>query len=129
MRFIVRTALVVDDDPGILDLLRALLVSAGFEVCSARGVAEALQAAHAMPRLDLLVCDVELGEDDGIALTLRLNDWHPHAQVVVISSSSLRAGELHKVRAIGRFVPKDADFLPALDEAVRNDEPGAPQGE
>ncbi len=124
-----RTALVVDDDPAILELVPALLVSAGFEVWSAGGVAEALQSARATPHLDLLVCDVQLGEEDGIALTLRVKDWHPHAQVVVISSSTLRPRELQKVRAIGRFLPKDIDLLSALHDAVSDNEPRPPGGE
>lgn len=121
----VRTALVVDDDPAVLQLLLAVLGDAGFAVAAAPGVAEALHASAAAPRLDLLVCDIQLGDDDGIGLAERLKLRHPRAVGLVISSGTPAAGDLPRIGAIGRFIAKDADFLGALLASVQQVAPPA----
>jgi two-component system alkaline phosphatase synthesis response regulator PhoP len=56
--------LVVDDDPGIVKLVRAYLEQAGFEVVSARDGKKAMQIAR-NERPDLVVLDLMLPEMDG----------------------------------------------------------------
>ena len=60
--------LVVEDEPNILELLPASLRPAGFEVATATGALEALQAVQ-RHRPDLIVLDVMLPDLDGNALT------------------------------------------------------------
>jgi two-component system alkaline phosphatase synthesis response regulator PhoP len=56
--------LVVDDDPGIVKLVRAYLEQAGFEVVSAHDGKKAMQIAR-NERPDLVVLDLMLPEMDG----------------------------------------------------------------
>ena len=65
--------LVVDDEPGIRDLLTASLRFAGFEVFAAADGAEALKLAE-LHRPDLVVLDVMLPDLDGFAVTRRLRE-------------------------------------------------------
>jgi two-component system, OmpR family, response regulator len=65
--------LVVDDEPGIRDLLATSLRFAGFEVHTAADGQEALRQAETV-RPDLVVLDVMLPDLDGFAVTRRLRE-------------------------------------------------------
>ncbi len=63
--------LVVDDDPGIRDLLAEYLRGQGFRVESA-GNGEAMLARLAETRFDLIVLDIMMPGEDGLSLCRRL---------------------------------------------------------
>jgi two-component system alkaline phosphatase synthesis response regulator PhoP len=66
--------LVVDDDPKIVALVRAYLISAGFDVVTAADGAEALRLVQERkPRL--VVLDLMLPEMDGIEVTREVRSW------------------------------------------------------
>jgi len=67
---VTRRILVVDDNPKIVDVLRAYLEGEGFEVATAADGPAALEAAAAS-RPDLALLDVMLPGIDGIELTRR----------------------------------------------------------
>src|SRR5262249_40201163 len=66
-----RRVLVVDDNPGVLDLLREYLQSAGFEVLVATDGHSALEAVE-RDAPELVVLDVMLPGLDGYEVTARL---------------------------------------------------------
>lgn len=76
--------LIVDDDPGILVLLRALLEREGHSVCEARDGRTALEIYRAAPP-DLLVTDIVLPGKEGLDLILELERIHPGIKVLAIS--------------------------------------------
>ena len=63
--------LVVDDDPGLRDLLRRYLSEQGFEVFTA-GDGKAMDAEMAQRRIDLVILDLMLPGEDGLAIARRL---------------------------------------------------------
>jgi DNA-binding response OmpR family regulator len=63
--------LVVDDDDGVLNFLRRVLTSEGFEVALATSVAEARAAVQA-DAPQLVVLDLGLADDDGLELLAEL---------------------------------------------------------
>lgn len=66
--------LVVDDDPKIVALVRAYLISGGFDVVTAADGAEALRLIHQrLPRL--VVLDLMLPEVDGMQVTREVRQW------------------------------------------------------
>src|ERR1700730_10877490 len=66
--------MVVDDDPKIVALVRAYLISGGFHVVTAAGGAEALRLVRERkPRL--VVLDLMLPEMDGIEVTREVRRW------------------------------------------------------
>jgi DNA-binding response OmpR family regulator len=66
--------LVVDDDPKIVALVRAYLISGGFDVVTAADGAEALRLVRERkPRL--VVLDLMLPEMDGIEVTREVRRW------------------------------------------------------
>lgn len=75
--------LVVDDDPGIRDLLQRYLSTQGYSVSTA---AEAAAARAALDResIDLVLLDVGLPGEDGLSLTRYLRE-HWNGAVIIVS--------------------------------------------
>ncbi|MFT3820093.1 MAG: response regulator [Rubrivivax sp.] len=68
--------LVVDDEPGIIELLRRLLEEAGYEVAAADSGALALALLDSA-RFDAVVSDLRMPDMDGAALWQELRRRHP----------------------------------------------------
>jgi two-component system, OmpR family, KDP operon response regulator KdpE len=87
--------LVIEDEPGIRSVLRVLLEAQNFRVVeagtAARGEIEA--RAH---KPDLVVVDLGLPDEDGVALIRRIRTWSP-VPIVVLSA---RTQEAQKVAAL-----------------------------
>jgi two-component system OmpR family response regulator len=77
--------LVVEDEPNICELLAASLRYAGFDVLTASGGAEAVQAAQ-RHRPDLLVLDVMLPDMDGFDVVRRLRGGGSRIPVLFLTA-------------------------------------------
>jgi two-component system, OmpR family, response regulator len=77
--------LVVEDEPNILELLSASLRLAGFEVATATGGLEALQAVQ-RHRPDLVVLDVMLPDLDGFDVARRLRSGNTRTPVLFLTA-------------------------------------------
>ena len=77
--------LVVEDEPNILELLSASLRLAGFEVATATGGLEALQAVQ-RHRPDLVVLDVMLPDLDGFDVARRLRSGDTRTPVLFLTA-------------------------------------------
>ena len=74
--------LVVDDDPGIREVLSDYLTQHGFEVTGAASAAE-MDQALASGRTDLIVLDLMMPGEDGLSVVRRLSGTPP---VVMLSA-------------------------------------------
>ena len=112
--------LLVDDEEALRRLTRRALEEAGYRVVEAGDQDGALEAlAEASP--DLLVSDVMLGADDGIALAAAVRARRPHLPVLLVSGYAasmlgrdLAAEKLH-------FLPKPfrmPELLAAVEGAL-----------
>jgi len=99
--------LLVDDSETFILSARRLLESQGMEIVgTATGGAEALELAAALSP-DLALVDVELGEEDGIALADELRSRSPATRVVLISTySSDDMRDLTSATSAVGFLPK-----------------------
>jgi two-component system, OmpR family, response regulator len=77
--------LVVEDEPNILELLSASLRLAGFEVATATGGLEAIQAVQ-RHRPDLVVLDVMLPDLDGFDVARRLRSGGTRTPVLFLTA-------------------------------------------
>jgi len=77
--------LVIDDDPGIVDLVRAALEDVGYGVLAAVGQ-EALRVARER-RPDLVLLDMNMPGLDGAALSRRLRDDPATAAIPIVVMS------------------------------------------
>jgi two-component system, cell cycle sensor histidine kinase and response regulator CckA len=80
------TVLVVEDEDGVRELVRKILVEHGHAVLTARHGRDALRLAERYERpIDLLVTDVVMPEMGGGELVERLTDLRPDLKVLYIS--------------------------------------------
>ncbi|MGH9053612.1 MAG: hybrid sensor histidine kinase/response regulator [Acidimicrobiia bacterium] len=77
--------MVVDDSPGVRQLLAATLASHGFETVVAPGVREALGHLES-ERIDALVVDYSMPGHDGLELVARVREASPGLPIVMVSA-------------------------------------------
>jgi two-component system KDP operon response regulator KdpE len=87
--------LVVEDEPQMRRFLRASLTSHGFRLIEA-GTANEAMALATSQNPEVILLDLGLPDDDGIALTRRLREWSSVPIIVV----SARGREADKVEAL-----------------------------
>jgi CheY-like chemotaxis protein len=87
------TILIVDDEPRMRDLLRAMLAGQ-HKVCVASSGGEALMALE-MSRPDLVILDVAMPEMDGIQFLRVLRDSPEWARTPVMLLSAFATPEQH----------------------------------
>src|SRR5882724_6912319 len=93
------TALVVDDEADIRELLEITLARMGISTFAAATLAEA-RASLAGKRYDLCITDMRLPDGNGISLVQHIQEKHPQVPVAVITAygnaqaavESLKAG-------------------------------------
>ena len=103
-----RTVLIVDDDPQILRLLRAMLGPQNVRVLSAPLPSDALRMCGE-ETVHVLITDVSMPEMDGHKLAERVLKLYPHVSVLLISGTVSQAPAVNAGRV--RFLKKP--FFPA----------------
>lgn len=81
-----RTALVVDDERDIRELLVMTLGRMGLRITTAATLAEARHHLADAPRFDLCITDMRLPDGSGIALVQEITQAHPHIPVAMITA-------------------------------------------
>jgi CheY-like chemotaxis protein len=81
-----RTVLVADDEPAIRTLIRTVLERSGHRVLEASSAAEIFQALDT-ERPDVLLLDVHLGTDDGLAIGTGLAQERQYAALKIVFMS------------------------------------------
>jgi DNA-binding NarL/FixJ family response regulator len=107
--------LLVDDSEEFLASASRLLESQGIEVVGhAMSGAEALELAQAL-KPGVMLVDIELGDEDGIALTHELHAGSPDVPIVLISAYEPDdLGDLISGSRAAGFVPKRALGVDAI---------------
>jgi CheY-like chemotaxis protein len=93
----IRHLLVVDDDPGVQDLIHDVLSGAGYRVETAFDSNEAMERI-AQKNYDGLVLDLVLPAEDGLALYDRILELNPYLRNrIVFISGEAREHQLMRV--------------------------------
>ncbi len=92
MGHLVRCVLLVEDDAGMRDAIRALLERAGFHVAAARDGAEAWELLARGPRPVAILADLYTPRMTGHDLVARIRRTPRLASIPVIAMSAERAG-------------------------------------
>ncbi|HEY5079429.1 MAG TPA: response regulator [Opitutaceae bacterium] len=136
-------ALIIDDEPHVIVLLKGLLKQLGMETIwdASDGAAGLEKTASMKPHVVLL--DLNLPRVDGLEVLAQLKEKHPDIPVVVVSAQSTlrtinRARELGAVSYVLKHAPKSevmqtlSDAFDAIAEksggatAAEGKEPAAP---
>ena len=96
-------ALVVDDEPDVLDAAVELFKAMGYDVLSATNGLEAVELAKSHPDLDVLFTDVLMPGLDGVSVALEVRRTNPELKVVLVSG--------FPASALAAAGASDCDFL------------------
>jgi CheY-like chemotaxis protein len=86
-----RLILVVDDDAGLRDSIRALLESLGFLVSTAANDREAIREVGAQ-RPDVILTDIYMPEGDGYELISAMRSFGETIPIIAMSGGALQFG-------------------------------------
>jgi CheY-like chemotaxis protein len=86
-----RLILVVDDDAGLRDSIRALLESLGFLVSTAANAREAMVEVGAQ-RPDVILTDIYMPEGDGYELISAMRSFGEQIPIIAMSGGGLQFG-------------------------------------
>lgn len=127
MTLAMHQVLVVEDDRGIRDVLRALFSAANYRVIEAESAARGEIEAKAH-KPDLAIVDLGLPDRDGVELIRRVRTWSA-VPIIVLSA---RTGEAQKIAALDAgaddYVTKPfgaAELLARVRAALRRNATGA----
>jgi len=110
-----RTLLIVEDDKSFLQRLARAMEARGFEVRTAESVSEGLQAVETSAPA-FAVCDMRLGDGNGLDVIVALKQRRPDARAVILTGYGNIATAVTAVK-LGAFdylaKPADADEIHA----------------
>jgi len=107
------TVLVVDDDPGIQEMVAAVLELEGYRVCTAVGAATLPLAVSEHPSLILL--DVSMPGMDGVEVSRRLLADPETATIPIVAMTALREDAVRRGMRAQDWLRKPFD----IDDLVR----------
>ena len=103
--------LAIDDDSDFLELMQQGLAPRGIEVTTCETVAQAVEAL-ASSAFDLVLTDLGLADEGGLALLERVKQAWPDVPVVVVTGHGDAAGAARALGAAGVLVkPVDLEQL------------------
>lgn len=93
--------LVIEDDPDLLEILKAWLVKAGYEVMGASTGTGGMATLRKMPA-DLIVTDMFLPDATGTSIVMDVRDEFPGAKVIAMSGGGASPVDyLHLAKLLG----------------------------
>ncbi|MAQ14848.1 MAG: hypothetical protein CMN30_08635 [Sandaracinus sp.] len=95
--------LAIDDDADFLELMQQGLAPRGIDVTACETVAQAVQALTAQA-FDLVLTDLGLADEGGLALLEKVKQHFPDVPVVVVTGHGDAAGAARALGAAGVLV-------------------------
>jgi DNA-binding response OmpR family regulator len=110
--------LVIDDEPGIRDLLDTLLRRKGYDVIVAESGQKGLECFR-RARPDVIVLDLKMPEMDGLTVLRQVRSLDPIMPVIILTGAGTAETE-QRVRALGvtEYVEKEFS-LHLLGDALK----------
>lgn len=109
-----RVALVVDDDPAVLELIAGMLGELGCEVITRQDAAAALAALEQDQRIEILLTDINMPGIAGYELANRAKRLRPRVKPILVSGREMDSRGFPLLRE-----PFNQDDLARLMEETR----------
>ena len=116
------TILVVDDEPGIRQLLCILLRNKGFEVIEAANGRDAVAAAERYPELDLILMDIMMPELSGLDACRRIRVYSKAPVLFLTARNTERDKEMAYENGGDDYLPKpfsQAELMMKVNSLIR----------
>lgn len=111
-----RTILIVDDDPNVLEVIKARLTFAGYKVIKAANAGEALDRIKETS-IDLVVSDIKMPGISGLELFEEVHSAHPDLPVIFLTAYGTIPDAVKAVKAGAcDYLTKPFDGLELLDK-------------
>ena len=118
--------LLVDDDPGLLQLLGLRLTSEGYSVVTAESGAEGLRVLN-REKVDLVISDLRMDEMDGMQLFAEIQKVQPGMPVIILTAhGSIPDAVAATQQGVFSFLTKPVDkdaLYQAIDDALEQSAP------
>ena len=99
--------MIVDDDPGMRQVLSKMLLSSGFEGVEEVGDGEEALARLAVAKVDLIITDCIMPRMDGVAMVTALRGRGDQTPVIMLSGQGDPRVVVRAIRAgVNNYVPK-----------------------
>jgi len=92
------TLLVVDDEPIIREVLTESLSGAGYQCVAVSGAAAAMDVLGNGHGVGLVLADIDMPEENGIALLGKIRDQHPDIDVIMVTGVVDIDTAIHAIR-------------------------------
>lgn len=120
---------IVDDDPGLLRLLRLRLLAAGFDVLTFESGDEAMAHLSSQPP-HLVITDLCMPGMDGLDFCKVIHQQHPHLPVILLTAhTSSASATAARQSGIFSIVPKPFEsthLLAQVAVALETSRPSCP---
>ncbi len=121
-----KTILLVEDDPAMHEVFRALLVSTPWRLESANGGFAALEMVRSRP-YDLVITDIRMPGMDGLELLRRIRQERPGAKVIVMTADNTPQALVASLRELA-YTYFSKPFSPAavvelIEQALADEDP------
>src|SRR5882672_3976361 len=127
-----QSVLIIDDEPGILDLLRQFITTKGLRVETASNAEDAIQRLK-QNRYDAIITDLNLPGLDGAEVVRQAISLHPKTVIFVITGAASIQTAVRCIRLGARdFIPKPFDLMELgrkLLAALSDNQSDASQGQ
>jgi DNA-binding response OmpR family regulator len=106
------TVLILEDDPGNMNILCSLLWARGYRVLEATTGNEAMQICKSETgAIDLLISDLQLPDLCGTEVASQLQKSHPELSILFVSGRPLIDWTERDLRNLRQMAPRAVDFL------------------
>jgi len=117
--------LVVDDAPTALEVLERNLLTKGYRVFTAPGVADAIKILESSP-IDLVITDYKMPKISGLDLIRHIRENYHDAEVIMITGYASVKGAVEAVKmGAEEYLPKpftDEELFAAVERALNKQE-------
>lgn len=105
--------LLVEDDPGVSEVIQQHLTEIGHSVVATRGTTDALTALGAQPTIDLMLVDLVMPEDqpDGLAFAVEVKAHSPDTPVIFLTAYYGFVARAGSLPGAVLYKPVDLDVL------------------
>lgn len=93
--------LVIDDEPGIREILKRYLTKSGYDVAAVSSGKDGIDILGSGEKIDFLIIDMKMPEMKGIDVLRRISEHYSHLPFVLLSGSLELEEYIAPIKSLG----------------------------